>query len=68
MENIELEVISKYSDIYDFQDKNRNFNILRDQISEDLEAEQLFSDKSQKSSVRTKESTLKLKTAEYLKS
>lgn len=55
MENLELEVISKYSDIHDFQDKNINFNILRDQISEDSEAEQLFSDKSQKSSVRTKE-------------
>lgn len=55
MENIELEVISKYSDIYDFQNENKNFNILRDQISEDLESEQLFADKSQKSLVRTKE-------------
>lgn len=55
MENIELEVISKYSDIYDFQNENKSFNILRDQISEDLESEQLFADKSQKSLVRTKE-------------
>lgn len=55
MENIELEVISKYSDIYDFQNENKSFNILRDQISEDLESEQLFADKSQKLLVRTKE-------------
>lgn len=55
MENLELEVISQYSDIYELKNKYGNINILRDQITEDFESEQLFSDKSKTSLIRTKE-------------